>query len=265
MQQSIRVTRGGVTVVELLAVLAVISVLLALLFPAVQQARESARGTDCKDRLRQLGISAHHSASERASTTLPSGTGDEVPDGRYHENSDQHLWNCPSAGAVTNWTPNFTVTHLHIKSGIAASEQELLVADDGYFAHRDLRRVQDGTSHTIMVGDGISDYTLRSPLQPVDSVDHWFSGHGVEFSGGSPYLVLDYEENNAGSTGVPINLVRRKLGDFAMQEVSLGSLHPAHVNVLFVDGHVKSISESIAAEQWSALGTQARSDDHGTY
>lgn len=68
--------RWGFTLIELLVVIAIIAILIALLLPAVQQAREAARRSSCKNKLLQLNVALHN--YEMAHNVLPPGSIDSA-------------------------------------------------------------------------------------------------------------------------------------------------------------------------------------------
>jgi prepilin-type N-terminal cleavage/methylation domain-containing protein len=86
-------SRRGFTLIELLVVIAIIAILIALLLPAVQQAREAARRTQCRNNLKQIGLALHNYLSTH--TVFPFGKGPSYPGAPVYARWSQHAMILP--------------------------------------------------------------------------------------------------------------------------------------------------------------------------
>jgi prepilin-type N-terminal cleavage/methylation domain-containing protein len=131
--------------------------------------------------------------------------------------------------------------------------------------------IEDGTSNTILVGEAVHDvedqdrYGGQQESLEGNRQDHWAIGSDDIDTG----IASDLSEC-LGSTGVGVNLHRKKLGangktacfdpssaQCQALQLSFGSEHSSLVQVVHCDGHVKGIDEDIDAAVWSDLGTRA--------
>jgi prepilin-type N-terminal cleavage/methylation domain-containing protein/prepilin-type processing-associated H-X9-DG protein len=113
--------RAGFTLIELLTVIAIIGILVAILLPAVQQVREAARRTQCKNNLKQIGLALHN--YHDAHKVLPFGASTRPPGSRWLG------WGCPQYSALT-----MILSHLEQRSVYDRIDFSVNTCDDGWMS-----------------------------------------------------------------------------------------------------------------------------------
>ena len=269
------------TLVELLVVIAIIGVLVALLLPAVQAAREAARRTSCLNSLSQLGL-AHHNF-EFHFETLPAGVTNEdgpirnEPKGQhvswivrllpYLEQNALHRTFDVDAGAYapenaqvraaviqTLICPSDPLPPVNEAATAARSsyagchhEAETPIDEDNHgllFLNSSVRysEIYDGSTATILIGEALSS---REGLGWVSGTRATLRNTSV-IEMPSPYL--------PGAA--------RAQGDANEQSGSLfvggfGSYHPGGANMGFADGSTRFLSQNTKPEVLRQLGNRA--------
>ena len=233
--RSSTLSRQGFSLVELLVVIGIIGILMAMLFPAIQTVRESARRTNCKNNLHQFGVAINHLDA------VPFAPRSLLP---FMENQSIVFF-CPSAGTEFEINGEQPSNYTTCASGIFADDS---VTDRGRLdgaAGRSLIQLQDGTSNTIAMGE--NRFEFGPPNLQDTEPDRWIRG-GREIS------------EVASSTGVPINAKAQFGATVAEIEFAFSSHHKGGAQVVFGDGHVRFVDDGVDRAVWRALGTRSSSD-----
>jgi prepilin-type processing-associated H-X9-DG protein/prepilin-type N-terminal cleavage/methylation domain-containing protein len=287
----------GFTVLELMVSVAVIGVLVTLLLPAAQSAREAARRTQCKSNLRQMGLALQNYESSHRQFppgyTLPGGamwSAIILPylelDHLYATLDLEGSWDVPDSPnslACATWIPVYRCPssgapeHLPMEEGQGIDNRvpsNYLASASGTGTRESGPRpwVGDESSDGIFylnsrtrlphIRDGTS-YTIAfgEALFRIDIIDDDFNNNPQVVDHwyiGSGELMDGTESSEClGSTGVAVNAVLDPESPINDKELCFSSYHAGGAQVVFADGHVRFISAEIDHHVWSGLGTRA--------
>jgi prepilin-type N-terminal cleavage/methylation domain-containing protein len=312
--------RQAFTLVELLVVIAIIGILVALLLPAVQAAREAARRTQCSNQLRQIGIACHnfHDTQGKLPTvsahkTYMSYLAQILP---YMEQAnlrdlidEQFAWDqgqndnaertpvpgfqCPSAGSqlgaytgLTGDSQTFidqSPLRAHYVGIIGAKSSQCPLPanakwpDSGYTIVKceemriggtatngvivplkgvNFRRITDGTSNTMMVGE--QSWVGVGPTRT------WIVGSAAADSLAATLGAFIY---NAENVSQPMKVAFREdygkpdgSSGYGNNDGSLGSEHPGGAHILRCDASIDFLAEETELNVLKALATRANDD-----
>lgn len=259
--------RAGFTLIELLIVVAVISILLAVLLPAVQAVREAARSSSCQNNLKQISLALNHYHSRHGrfpagssgtpgsgveltfeAVQLPGGTSiDEWTfDGTRSWHS--HILNqmeqpsapltgqsivpsffCPSARLPQPAPENYGYSNYRGSMGTTGTDGVLYPN-----SRVNESQIGDGLSNTLLVGDAL--------------IGFWGDGGSAGAEVPTSGAIFDQHAVVSG-----------------FHVLHFGSWHGDVVQFAFCDGSVHAISKTIAEATMQALATRNARDDVGPY
>ena len=293
------VLRRGFTLIELLVVIIIIAILVALLLPAVQQVREAARRTACRNNLKQIGLALHN--YERTFHRFPPGSTSRIDYGVWTSNPSQyhlHSWASlilPNLDQAKFYNQvNYNVSALDALNVVAAAQKIVVYRCPTYsgndFSHEP-QYVQLSAKYALRNYVAIGATTIGNLWKSPDGVIYPQSTTRVEdiWDGtSSTVLVAETREQNAAVwiDGGTASLTSRRYDDgnppsYAAADMAINytpyfnsagqgidclwgasSEHIGGAHHLFGDGSVRFLSQHISAAVYDGLVTRDGGEAH---